>query len=278
MNFSSLIILAVAGMLIGALQATAGVSLEDILAPISQDKVEESKSSSETSQKVEPETDVQEIPAPQTTFIVLEKDLINLIELQVDKAGRPLGQLALTLGRPWPGLRIKGDPADLRLEVSELSEWRSHMNIAFRIYLAEELVGSWSMPFRCAIYQEVFFTRRPLTRSSTPDEGELDIRRINLMDTRYPAIPSDTELHLYEVRNAVAAGRMLSWRDLQPIPLVRKGDQVEVTLIQGNLEIIMDALALQDGGKGETVLLRNLDSNRRFSGTVTSDRSVQIMF
>ncbi len=70
----------------------------------------------------------------------------------------------------------------------------------------------------------------------------------------------------------------------QPIPmsavrdpyLVVQGKPVLVVYEQGGLVISMRALALQNGGAGDVVSLRNTDSGATIKGTVAADGSVRL--
>jgi flagella basal body P-ring formation protein FlgA len=70
----------------------------------------------------------------------------------------------------------------------------------------------------------------------------------------------------------------------QPIPvsairdpyLVMQGKTAMVVFEHGGLTITTNALALQNGGLGDVVTLRNLDSGSVIKGTVASDGSIRL--
>jgi flagella basal body P-ring formation protein FlgA len=77
---------------------------------------------------------------------------------------------------------------------------------------------------------------------------------------------------------ALPVGRLLTWRDITRHPLVKKGDLVEVTAADGLLHITMKVLALQSGVKGDTITVRNIESNKDFSVQITDRNHVQVQF
>jgi flagellar basal body P-ring formation protein FlgA len=90
---------------------------------------------------------------------------------------------------------------------------------------------------------------------------------------------------IYEVRDALIG--KVARRTLlpgQPIPLgairdpylVMQGKTVTVVFEHGGLTITANALALQNGGLGEVVSLRNLDSGAVIKGTVASNGSIRL--
>jgi flagellar basal body P-ring formation protein FlgA len=90
---------------------------------------------------------------------------------------------------------------------------------------------------------------------------------------------------IYEVREALVG--KVARRTLlpgQPIPvsairdpyLVTQGKTATVVFEHGGLVITTSALALQNGGVGDVVSLRNLDSGSVIKGIVASDGSIRL--
>jgi flagella basal body P-ring formation protein FlgA len=76
----------------------------------------------------------------------------------------------------------------------------------------------------------------------------------------------------------VSQERPLSWRDIALRPLVRKGQLVDVVVAEGGMNISMKGISLGNGGAGEMVSVRNLDSRKEFSAKVINLNTVQVKF
>jgi flagella basal body P-ring formation protein FlgA len=76
----------------------------------------------------------------------------------------------------------------------------------------------------------------------------------------------------------IPAGRTLTWRDIARRPLVKKGELVEVTAVDGPLAVSMKALAMENGAQGDTVTVRNPESRKDFAAMVVSENRVQVRF
>ena len=73
-----------------------------------------------------------------------------------------------------------------------------------------------------------------------------------------------------ELVRPVRAGEAIRLSDLRPSMLVRRGEQVLMTVgAAGSFQISVKAEALQDGRMGEQVKLRNTESGRTLSAIVT---------
>jgi flagella basal body P-ring formation protein FlgA len=67
----------------------------------------------------------------------------------------------------------------------------------------------------------------------------------------------------------MAAGKLLTQMDIEPIPLVSASDRVRVTLKNGGVQIQGDATARSSGARGDVVRLEMDGSKKLVQGTVT---------
>ena len=74
------------------------------------------------------------------------------------------------------------------------------------------------------------------------------------------------------------AGRLLTWRDIARRPLVKKGNIVEVSAADGLLLVTLKALAMENGAQGDTVTVRNPESQKTFAAIVVDENRVQVRF
>jgi flagella basal body P-ring formation protein FlgA len=96
------------------------------------------------------------------------------------------------------------------------------------------------------------------------------VERRSLIDT----LPSDTLLTKSQIVGQQAArdlrpGMLLTSRLVEPLPLARMGQFVSVTLNQGGIQIRTTARALETGSFGQTIRLKNEDTNDVFQATLT---------
>ncbi len=71
------------------------------------------------------------------------------------------------------------------------------------------------------------------------------------------------------VRRAVAAGAPLRETDVAPVPLVRRGDRVELVLARGAVAVTTSGVAREDGTRDQLIYVRNDLDGRLIKGRVT---------
>ncbi len=130
---------------------------------------------------------------------------------------------------------------------------------------------------RAQLWRDAWVARQPVANGAAFDASVLETRRTDFLRER-EALPASIGDRLYIFARAVSAGRMLTWRDVARRPLVRKGDVVEVTAVEGQLVVTMKALAMENGAQGESVTVRNPESRKNFTALVVDENRVQVRF
>jgi flagella basal body P-ring formation protein FlgA len=186
------------------------------------------------------------------------------------------GELQLDLGRPWSAPARTA--AAWTLQVVEFPAAPSAaMLVRCRLLADTTPAADFSLILRASLWRDAWVSRQPLAAGATFDLALVEPRRTAVLRER-DALPVTAGDRSYIVARAVPAGRLLGWRDLSRRPLVRKGELVEVSAVDGPLVVTLKAVAMESGAQGDTVLLRNPESRRNFSATVTHENRVQVRF
>lgn len=71
-------------------------------------------------------------------------------------------------------------------------------------------------------------------------------------------------------RRTLIAGKPIRRSDVTPRMVVRKGDQIQISLSTGSMTLTTRGVALQAGAIGETIRIRNVNSRKIIEATVTN--------
>ncbi len=106
-----------------------------------------------------------------------------------------------------------------------------------------------------------------------------DVQVIDMTFTQF------TQMGLSEVAEAlgqrarqfIPAGDPIQAHQLEPVPIVHRGEIVEVHSVAGGVTVVTAAKAMQSGAFGDVIELRTHDGKRRtITGVVTGPRRVQV--
>lgn len=191
------------------------------------------------------------------------------------------GELQLELLRTWP-LPASATVESLRSWSVKLIEFpttlASSLLLRVRVSGPEGFVRDDTLQCRAQLWRDAWVVQTPSDRGAPFDPTQCDIRRIDALRDR-EAVPATFVNSVdWSYLRPVPAGKLLTWRDLARRALVRKGDVIEVAAVDGPLQITLKAMAMQDGGKGETVRVRNLESRREFAALVVGENRAQVRF
>lgn len=186
------------------------------------------------------------------------------------------GELQLELLRPWNP--PAGPASAWRFEVLEYPPGASSaMLIRGRVLADGKPAGDFTLVLRAAVWRDAWVTRQPVGAGTMLEPSSLEVRRVDVLRDR-EAVPVEQGDSGYVFARQVGAGRVITWRDLVRRPLVRKGELVEVEAGEGMLLITMKAVAMENGARGDTITLRNLESRKNFSALVVHENRVQVRF
>ena len=77
-------------------------------------------------------------------------------------------------------------------------------------------------------------------------------------------------------RRSVVAGGVLTRNHVEAIPVVHRGDEVELVARTNRLAVSALGQAMQDGGIGERIRVKNSDSGKILYGQILDAATIQV--
>jgi flagella basal body P-ring formation protein FlgA len=124
-------------------------------------------------------------------------------------------------------------------------------------------------------FQPVVYTTQALLRDSKPDLSSLKLR-IETVGMTTPMASDVEQLQHSTMRRAVQGGESIALGDVSDADVIRSGHSVKLVAMVNGLGIEVQGIALQRGGIGDVIRVRNLSSRKILSGTVIDVGRVQI--
>jgi flagella basal body P-ring formation protein FlgA len=215
------------------------------------------------------------VPVPASEAFTQEQLLADLSR-QLSDHFQSRGELQLELLRPWaPPAAAIGSVDVVILDFP--ARITSSLLLQVRLQSGGRALGTFPLMLKAQLSQDVWVARAPIERGSNFDPNQLDTRRVDVLQQRDTVSTDSTEID-YTFACSVPAGRVLAWRDLTRRSLIRKGQIVEVSAIDGTMTITTKAMAMENGAAGDTVKLRNLESKKDFSALVVAEARAQVRF
>jgi flagella basal body P-ring formation protein FlgA len=226
------------------------------------------------------EDTVAPAPAPGTAAVLPAETALSAEQVLSD-LGRDLhdrfnlsGELQVDFCNPWaPPVRLA---KAWRVAVVDFPPGAgASMIVRYRILADGAVVEDSTVVLRAALWRDAWIAREPLVSGESLDPTRFELRRIDSFRVR-EAVPAGTPTADLILVRSVQAGNMLNWADLGHRPLVRKGDVIDVMATLGLLHVSMKAIALQNGGLGDVVTVRNPESLKTVPALVVGESRVEV--
>ncbi len=259
----------------GAFPLWAGV--EDLLEPIDFSAYKKQPAVIALSPQKVPISPARYIAPPKPALASIDKESLQarLGEALVRRFGVS-GEMQVEVGP----LNLPEVSKQWSLELVQVSPEKpaSSATVRFSINSSSGNLGPITLPVRCRHMKEIYVAERALNRGDRLSSDALQKRVVDILRENVRTISGDVDLEGYEFIGSVSPGSPIRWNHVSSIPSIRKGQVVDVYAAGKGLYISMKGLAMQDGGNGEYIKIRNLSSKQEFQAKVLNENSVKVYF
>jgi flagellar basal body P-ring formation protein FlgA len=153
---------------------------------------------------------------------------------------------------------------------------RGRCAVKIELYRQGELVQRGSATVDVRMHADLLVPTRTINRGEALTPVLFTTKRFDVTSWTEPMLADPTHLAGCRAKNMLVAGRQVGLARIERIPDVLNGGTVTLVGTVGTLEIRAKGVALQNGAVGETIAVRNLDSGKVVSGTITAPGAVAI--
>lgn len=182
------------------------------------------------------EIEVKDLNVPEHVFLPTERDRLDMVATSPLKPGR----------------------------INLLIEVKSGDGKVLRRYAASGFVNVWrALP--CLI--------RPVNRLGLLSLDNVQFKR---KSAAFNEDAWDGTGGPWRMVRSVGVDQVIRMSDLEPVPVIAKGEKVTLVYNGTNLHLQVKVEALADGGVGQSIQVRNLQSNRKIMATVQDSSTVVV--
>lgn len=159
----------------------------------------------------------------------------------------------------------------LILEPTQVTPGR--VNVRFGI---QEIDGSIVKRFSGSIFLNLWIDAptlvRPMNRGDAVRPSDITYKNVNLAYSNGELW--DGRGGPWQLARNMGALQPISTDDLKPLAAIHKGDKVVLVYNKGNIHLSVVVEAMEEGGLGDLILVRNLDSKKQVYGMVRDENTV----
>ena len=173
------------------------------------------------------------------------------------------------------GLVTDVDPV-IRVRKSSSRQLRGPSVVRVGIDLGDETLRKMSITADVRIQMPVLVAAHNLKRGEQIEPTFFEFRKSDVTKLRGAYYIDENELKALRMSRSLSAGDVLTDQHVERIPIVKRGELVRI-LARGDLfEVTTEGTAMQDGGKGDLIRVKNVDSGKVIRGYVINSGLIEV--
>lgn len=221
-------------------------------------------------------------PAPMSA---IPADLIrNIVEtwtrdqVEAAVADEDDGQTRYEVSARWQGDILLDTPGQVEFNVRRLSSrpFRGPTVVRLELHVDGALDRAMTVTVDCRSFRDVVTTTRAVRRGALLDPELLAIEERDITSLKHGSFASLDELSGMRAGRPIGSGVIVSHRHAEPVPVIHRGDGITMSVTSGNMSLLASGEALQDGGVGERIRVRNIDSGKVIYGVIIDADMIRI--
>lgn len=124
------------------------------------------------------------------------------------------------------------------------------------------------------LWQAVPCAKRPLNRNEALRVEDVTFKRKNMAYLRHDIW--DGKGGPWRISRSVGEGQVIYARNIEPLPLICRGDEITLKYKGDYIQLQVPALALNDANQGDSIKVQNLQSKKKVYGSVQDSQTVVV--
>jgi len=148
--------------------------------------------------------------------------------------------------------------------------------IQIGFYLNGKFQKELGLQVRARTFQNVVIMREYVKRRERLHETDLTSVRLETTRMADGFFTDFADLSGMRAKKSLTVDETLTKNKVEPIPMVLRGGRIEIHFTKGGLKVVMPGILRQDGGKGDIVLVKCLETSRTYRARIISPKVVNV--
>jgi flagella basal body P-ring formation protein FlgA len=178
----------------------------------------------------------------------------------------------------WKGDVVLGEKGPVEIEVKPLSArpLRGVGLVRVELKVKGQTCRTLTVTVDTRVYRRVLVASRAIRRGELLGEELLEEEERDVTMLKDGTYTGMDQVRGLQARRPMNAGTTLTHLHCQSVPLVRQGEVVELVVVGGGMELSAPGIALQDGGAGTRIRVKNQESGKILRGEVLAEGVVRL--
>ena len=188
------------------------------------------------------------------------------------------GDLAEISFRSVPeNIEVSGNSYRLHVINDGRTQWKGAVAVCVEIEADGRVLHRCMVSALVRTYADVLVAERAIERYAQP--GSADVRTIRMETTliQRRVFLGTSSLTGLRSRHIIARGSILYEDLFEPVPMVQRGDRVNIRVLSGRVMLSTEGIARDDGIHGDFVTVELTNRRERVRGRIDGERCVTVL-
>lgn len=155
---------------------------------------------------------------------------------------------------------------------------RGLVPVKVQIWLGQQLKRQLLVTAEVRLFHTVVVARRRVKRAKLLTPQILKLERKEVTDLEGGYFTQIEQLQGRRAKFSIPPGVVLTPEKVEAVPVVKRESKVKILVQLGNVVAWTEGIALQEGGPGQIIRVRNLRSRKRLMAQVLDSHTVRVIF
>ncbi len=210
------------------------------------------------------------------SVILNEADFMSVLQEEFAEQGHDESLELEFFGGQTTYVFDDAEKAKIMISQLKINDEQGRFSAKGEIFADGNLRASTSLTGKFYALGEAWVPAKEIAKGEEITADKLKMVSIRLSRIRDAVIISADKLIGQAAKKTLKAGKPINERDIGPVILIKKGMTVASVYTSKGLQITAQAVALQDGAKGQVIELENTKSHKKISGRVINAEMVEV--
>ena len=174
----------------------------------------------------------------------------------------------------------KGLPDDCVFKVISNADqtFRGNVVMIVAAVFQGRTVKKYPVSLKIKVYKEVLVALNTVDRGSLLNPANFELVKREITMLRESPVDSFDELINQQAARVIGKNSILTWNEKEPVPAIKQGDIITITLQADSFHITARGRARKSGGVGETIPVVNLSSLKEIDAVVIDSNTVAVEY
>ena len=180
----------------------------------------------------------------------------------------------------WQGDLVLEQSGEVEIAVKRLSSraFRGPTIVRVELIVDERTERAMTVTADTRFFREVLVSTRNVRRGEALQAEMFELEECDITKQNEGYFFDFADLEGGRAKRSIGANRVVTQRHVEPVPVILRGEEVTLILETDNVRLSIKGKALQDGGIGQQIRVRNGDSRKVLQGEVIDAQTVRMTF